>query len=125
MKIGVRLFLSSATFGIVIAIAYWLSAHEITGTLLLGIMGSALSFAAGYMLVAEREARLVGDRPTGTHAESAGERVGVYTLRSKWPFSLAIAVALLLIGAVFNAPLAIGAFVVVLILIAMLIRESR
>ena len=125
MKIGVRLFLSSATFGVAIAIAYWFSAHEITGTLLLGIMGLALSFAACYILVAEREARLVGDRPSATHAESAGERVGVFTVRSKWPFGLAIAVALLLIGAVFNAPLAIAAFVVVLTLIGMLIRESR
>jgi hypothetical protein len=125
MKVGVRLFLSSAIFGFAIAIAYWFTTYEVTGTLLLGIMGFALSFVAGYIVVAEREARLAGDRKDGTNAEAAGERVGTYALRSKWPFGIAVAVALLLLGAVFNAPLGIAAFLAVLACLGLLIRESR
>lgn len=125
MNIGVRLFLSSAAFGITIAVVYWFSAHDITGTLLLGIMGVALCFASGYIIVAEREARLVGDRPDATNQEAAGERVGVYTLRSKWPFGIAVIVALFLIGVVFNAPLAVAGFIGLMVLLTMLIRESR
>ena len=62
VTIGLRLFISSAVFAIAIAMAYWLVAHEITGTFLLGFMAFALSFVAGYMIVAEREADLWGDR---------------------------------------------------------------
>ena len=125
MNIGTRLFLSSAFFGIVIALAYRLITHDITGTLLLGSMALALSFAAGYMIFAERAADLVGDLTNAEHKDHAGESTGVFTLRSSWPITLAATSALLLLGATFNAPLAIGAFVIVLILIAHLIRESR
>lgn len=125
MNVGVRLFLSSAAFGIAIAVAYWLSAHELTGTVLLAIMAFALVFAAGYMLFAERDARLAGDRPNATNAEAAGEQVGTFVLRSMWPFALAVAIALLLIGLVFNVPLAVGAFACALLAIRGLIRESR
>jgi hypothetical protein len=125
MNVGLGLFLSSASFGIAIAIAYWFSAHDDTGTWLLGMMGIALGFAAGYMIVAEREARLAGDQPNGSNEESAGERVGTYTLRSPWPFCAAIAAAFVLIGAVYNLPVAVAAFVSLLVTLTMLIRESR
>jgi di/tricarboxylate transporter len=62
MMIGLRLFISSAVFAIVIAVAYWRVAHEIVGTFLLAFMAFALVFVAGYMIVAEREADLHGDR---------------------------------------------------------------
>ena len=81
MTVGLRLFISSAVFAIGIALAYWLVAHEITGTFLLGFMAFALSFVAGYMIVAEREADLWGDKADAKQSDAAGELVGTYSIR--------------------------------------------
>ncbi|MGA7747445.1 MAG: hypothetical protein WCA52_10615 [Candidatus Aquilonibacter sp.] len=63
MKTFVGLWASSATFGVVIAAVYYIWSHgELAGTILLGVMALGLTFAAGYAIVAEREANLSGDR---------------------------------------------------------------
>jgi len=125
MKIGVRLLLSSATFAIGISVTYGFLTHNPPGIVLLGIMAVALTFAAGYITVAEREARLIGDRGDGTNAEVAGEIVGSFTYRSLWPFVAGLAVVLLLIGALYNPPLMAASFFGLLLVTWMLVRESR
>jgi hypothetical protein len=110
VTIGLRLFISSAVFAIGIAVAYWLVAHEITGTFLLGFMAFALSFVAGYMIVAEREADLWADRPDAKPADAAGELVGTYSIRSPLPFWTALAMTCIGLGLAISPTLvALGA----------------
>ena len=74
MRTFVGIFLVSAAFGVAIAIAYFFVAHEEgAGTALLGFMGAALTFAALYAVVAERDADLQGDYPDRSSDEAAGE----------------------------------------------------
>jgi hypothetical protein len=103
---GLRLFISSAVFAVAIAAAYWLVAHEITGTFLLGFMAFALCFVAGYMIVAEREADLWGDKPDATMSEAAGELVGTYSIRSPLPFWTALAITFIGLGLAISPTLA-------------------
>jgi hypothetical protein len=124
MKAAVRLYLSSMAFGIAIAIIYWFSSREPAGTLLLGIMATALSIVAGYIVIAEREADLAGDKPQATNTEYAGERVGLFTLESGWPFVVGLA-ALSLVMGVLLPWWGVGGLVVLLFALFMLVRESR
>ncbi len=71
MKTFVVLFGIAAAFGAAIAVAYWFIAHEeAAGTALLSVMTAALVFATGYAVVAERDARLAGDRARRIGARS-------------------------------------------------------
>jgi len=125
MTQGLYLFISSGIFGIGIAIVYWFSSHAITGTMLLGIMALALSFVAGSLIVAEREAQLAGDRPQATRQEYARERIRRFITRSSGPFLAAVAARMLPFGAVYNWPLAIASFFFLIGTIGLLVRESR
>ncbi len=125
MMIGLRLFISSAVFSIVIAIAYWLVAHEIVGTFLLAFMAFALSFVAGYMIVAEREADLYGDRDDANISDGAGEVVGTYSTRSPLPISTALATAFIALGLVVSPTLAGLGLIAALVLGAFFIIQSR
>jgi hypothetical protein len=110
VTIGLRLFVSSAVFSIAIAVAYWLVAYEITGTFLLGFMAFALSFVAGYMIVAEREADLWGDKADAKVSDAAGELVGTYSIRSPLPFWTALALTCIGLGVAISPTLvALGA----------------
>ena len=100
MKTFVALFMSSAAFGIAIAVIYNLMSHELTGTVLLGIMAAALIFASGYAIFAEREANLDGDRIDERIDEAAGEDLGIFTTSSVLPICMAFSVLLFLVGAV-------------------------
>lgn len=125
MTIGRRLFVSSAIFGATIATVYWLCSRNLDGTILLGLMAAALSFAAGYMYVAEREARLIGDRSDATNADASGERLGVFTVATPWPLTLAFGVFIMLLGlAIFHALAYLG-LVIVLFGVYKLGRESN
>lgn len=106
MNTGLRLFISSAVFSVAIAVAYWLVAHEITGTFLLGFMAFALCFVAGYMIVAEREANLWGDKPEAKMSDAAGELVGRYSIRSPLPFWTALAITFIGLGLAISPTLA-------------------
>lgn len=98
MKTFAGLFLSSAAFAASISIVYWFSSHDYAGTLMLGFMCIGLGFAAGYALLAEREARLAGDDGQLAQKEAAGEDVGIFTKESAWPPLLAFSILWLFIG---------------------------
>jgi hypothetical protein len=125
MTIGRRLFVSSAIFGIAIAVAYWFSAHNPDGAILLGMMAVALVFAAGFMFLAEREARLVGDRGNASNADASGEQLAVFTVASPWPIAVAFAVFLLLLGLAIFPILAAFGLALLLFGLFHLGRESR
>ena len=125
MVIGLRLFISSAVFGIVIAVAYWYTSHEIIGVLLLGVMAFGLSFIAGYMIVAEREADLIGDKKEARIEDGAGELVGTYTIRSPLPLGTALAITCVFLGAVISPTIAVLGILVTLAFGALFILQSR
>jgi Cytochrome c oxidase subunit IV len=110
VKSFVGLFGIAALFGLTIAVAYWFVAHrEGAGTALLGFMFAALAFAAGYAIIAEREADLEGDKPCATNEEVAGEELGVFTTQSPWPILIAVCTLALLTGAIWSPLLAVAA----------------
>jgi hypothetical protein len=125
MTIGLRLFISSAVFSIVIATAYWFVAHEPAGTFLLGFMAFALTFLAGYMIVAEREADLWGDDGKATGADAAGEVVGTYSVSSPLPLWSAAALASIGLGLVVSPAFAAMGAIAALALGALFIVQSR
>lgn len=125
MTVGLRLFLSSAAFGIAIAVAYWLTSRESIGTLMLGIMAFGLTFVAGYMIVAEREADLIGDRGDATIESGAGELVGTYTVTSPLPIGAALAVTLVGLGIVVSPIIAVLGLLALLAFSVLFIIQSR
>ena len=125
MKIGLGLFVSSALFALVIALGYWFVTHEPAGTMLLGFMAAALTVVALYMVFAERDAKLFGDRKDATMAEAAGERVGTYITHSPAPFWIGITIAAIMLGLVVS-PAAAGLGIVAFALLgALLMVRSR
>jgi membrane protein CcdC involved in cytochrome C biogenesis len=126
MKVGVRLFLSSTAFGIVMATIYWYTTREVIGTMLLGMMSLALLLVATYIRIAEREAHLRADDRAGV--PEPGERMGRFTLESYWPFFGALTGVLLFVSVVFfsGAALALQAIAAGGLLLALrfLILES-
>jgi hypothetical protein len=125
MTIGLRLFISSAVFSIVIAGAYWLLAREPAGTMLLGFMAFALCFVAGYMIVAEREADLWGDDTRAASRDAAGEVVGTYSIRSPLPFWTALALTFVCVGLVVSPAIAALGGIAALAMGALFIVQSR
>jgi hypothetical protein len=124
MTIGLRLFISSAVFSIVIAVAYWLVAREPAGTMLLGVMAFGLSFVAGYMILAEREAELVGDLAQADNADAAGEILGSYSISSPLPIATAAALTCIGLGLVVSPTVAALGVIVLLALGALFIVQS-
>jgi hypothetical protein len=124
VKIGRQLFISSGAFSIAIAVGYWLVAREITGTFLLGFMAFALSFVAGYMIVAERDADLWGDLADATHQDAAGQIIGTYSVRSPIPIWIALAVTCLVLGTIVSPILSFLALISLLGLGAAMIVRS-
>ncbi len=124
MKVGLRLFLSSGAFAIVIAVAYWLLTREAVGTVLLGFLAFALSFIAGYMIVAEREADLWGDDAQATNTGAAGEVVGIYSVRSPLPIASAAALTCLGVGLIVSPTIAVIGIIAIFALGALFIVQS-
>jgi hypothetical protein len=125
MKIGIRLFVSSAVFGAAIATVYWFSSHDPTGTILLGVMASGLTFAAGYSYFAERHAQLIGDRASAAPGDERGVRIGVFTVRSPWPVIVAAGAFLLLTGLAVSSTAAVAGLLIIAYALFRLIAESR
>ena len=107
MRTFVMLFLSSAAFGVAISVVYWIVAHEPVGMVLLGIMTAALIFAAGYAILAERDADLAGDREKRL-PESTGEDLGIFTTESAWPILTACCVLATLLGILWSPLVAVA-----------------
>lgn len=124
MKVGLRLFLSSGAFAIVIAVAYWLLAREAVGTILLGFLAFALTLIAGYMIVAERDADLWGDDTNANNAEAAGDVVGTYSIRSPLPIASAAALTCVGLGLVVSPTIAVMGIIAILALGALFIVQS-
>ncbi len=128
MKIGVTLFLSSMTFGIVVATIYGVTTHDVVGIVFLGLMAVALSIVALYIIVAEREANLAGDHTEAVPADSAGEEVGVYSTESYWPILAALGMACVVLGVVFVPGVSFGLLLaggaLILWTVRFLVRES-
>ena len=109
MKTFVALMLSSAGFGVIIAVVYWFVAHGAAGTVLLGLMGAALVFTAGYALIAERQADLEGDDGHATFDTTRGEDIGIFTPHSAYPVLVAVCAAAFLFGIVWSPLVAAAA----------------
>jgi hypothetical protein len=125
MTVALRLFLSSAAFTAVLAVSYWLVAHDPAGTVLLGFMTVALLVIAVYMIATERNAGLFADDEDATPAGAHGERIGTFVLHSPAPFWIGLALMGLLVGLVV-APAAAGLGVVALLFLgALMIVRSR
>jgi hypothetical protein len=128
MKIGVRLLLSSMTFAIVIATVYGFTTHDVAGVVFLGMMALGLVIVAGFIVVAEREADLAGDRPDVLPADFVGEDLGTFTLESYWPILAAAGTACVIIGVVFLPGTSFGLMLTGVALVALslrfLVRES-
>lgn len=119
------LFAIAAAFGAAIAVAYWFVAHEeATGTALLGVMAAALAFAAGYAVVAERDADLEGDDPNETTLRVTGEELGIFTTNSPWPILIALCTLALLTGALWSPLLGLAGLVGMLLCFWRLGAES-
>jgi hypothetical protein len=88
-------------------------------------MAFALIFLAGYMIAAEREADLLGDRDDAAIADGAGEVVGAYSIRSPLPFWTALAIALVGLGLVISPTLVALGVIALLTLGAFFIVQSR
>ena len=116
MKSFVGLFAFAGGFGVAIALAYWFVAHEeAAGTALLGFMAAALIFAAGYAVIAERNADLEGDKPEEPMENAAGEDLGIFTKHSAWPVLVALSSLAMLVGALWS-PVLGGAGLLALVL---------
>jgi hypothetical protein len=125
VKSFVGLFGIAAAFGAIIAVVYWFVAHEeATGTTLLGIMAAALAFAAGYAVVAERDADLEGDDPSESRESVAGEDLGIFTLRSPYPILLAFCTLAVLTGMLWSPLLGVAGLIGMLLCFWRLGAES-
>ena len=103
MKSFVGIFLISAAFGVAIATVYFFVAHEEgAGTALLGFMAAALTFAALYAVVAERDADLPGDYPYESSDDVTGEDLGVFTTETPYPILIAFCTLAVLTGALWS-----------------------
>lgn len=107
MKVFVGLYAIAAAFGIAISIVYWFTAREPLGVLFLGIMAAALVFAAGYAIVAERDADLVADDENAVAGDAAGEDLGVFTTHSAYPVLIAVCILAGLLGVIWSPLLAV------------------
>ena len=125
MTTALKLFLSSMTFAIVIAVAYWLVAREIAGALLLAAMAFGLGLIAGYMIFAERDAGLSADRPGADPGDESGVLMGTFTTHTPIPIACAFALTMLVLGIVISPALAAIGVVVLLVLGAFFVTSSR
>jgi hypothetical protein len=125
MRTFIGLFLSSTSFGVAIAIAYYFVAHEETvGTILLSFMGAALAFCAGYAIVAERNADLEADKPAALPQQFAGEDLGIFTTASAWPILIALCALGFLTGLLWSPLIAALALIALILCLWRLGAES-
>ena len=108
MRSFVGLFGVASLFGLTIAVTYWFVSHEEgAGTALLGFLFAALAFAAGYAVLAERDANLEGDDPWRTNEQVAGEEIDIVTKATPYPVVIALCTLALLTGVLWSPLLAI------------------
>jgi len=123
VTIATRVFLSSMTFGIVVAAAYWFDTYELVGTFLLGLFALGFAFVVAFLLSVRGKTRLEGDeqRPPSDYA---GEQIAVVSAESPWPVMLAVCATCLVVGVVLHPMLAVFALAAFLFVLWQLVRES-
>ncbi|MGH2573674.1 MAG: aa3-type cytochrome oxidase subunit IV [Actinomycetota bacterium] len=125
MRTATKVLVASAAFGGVIAVAYWLVAYEIAGTIFLAAMGASLLLAATFAARWARGEPPPQDRPGARPADAAGERVGPFPEASVWPVVLAAGSLLLAAGLIYGVWLVVlGGLIAATALMGM-IREGR
>lgn len=102
VKTFISLFLSSGTFSLAIAIVYWFSSKDLTGTLFLAFMTLGFSWIVVYTKIAEANSDLAGDIKEAHYAERAGEDLGIVTKQTPWSILLAASILLALLGVVWS-----------------------
>ena len=123
MSIATRIFISSMTFGILVAVAYWWDTREIVGTFLLGLFAVGFGFVVAFLLSIRSKTKLDGDEQRAP-AELAGEEIAVVSAESPWPVVLAVCATCMVIGIVLHPMLAVFALAAFLVVIWQLVRES-
>lgn len=103
MKTFISLFISSGLFAFSIAVVYWFSSKDLTGTFFLALMTLAFAWVALYSKIAEAQSDLAGDDKEATHAGRAGEDVGIVTKATPWSFLLALCILGTIFGIVWSA----------------------
>jgi hypothetical protein len=125
VKSSAKVFLSSAAFSIAVAVAYWFVSYEPVGTILLGLMGGAMLFAAAFTLrAAARHAPFPGDEPGGRPEDVAGETIGPVATKSIWPVVFACGVLVGLAGVLYGLWLLIPGLGIVVFASIGLMRET-
>jgi len=125
VKTFIAFFAGSAIFGCVTGLAYWFIAHEeATGTVLLGCMAAALAFAAGYAVIAEKNADLPGDDPGRPPEAAAGEDLGIFTSYSAWPILVAVSALAMLVGMLWSPLVGFSGLIALLLCLWRLGAES-
>jgi len=123
VSIATRIFISSMTFGILVAVAYWWDTREIVGTFLLGLFAVGFGFVVAFLLSIRSKTKLDGDEQRAP-AELAGEEIAVVSVESPWPVVLAVCATCMVVGIVLHPMLAVFALAAFLFVIWQLVRES-
>jgi len=123
VSIATRIFISSMTFGILVAVAYWWDTREVVGTFLLGLFAVGFAFVVAFLLSIRSKTKLDGDEQRAP-AELAGEEIAVVSAESPWPVVLAVCATCMVIGIVLHPMLAVFALAAFLVVIWQLVRES-
>lgn len=121
MKSTSRIFTVSAVFFFVVDVVYWVVSYEIAGTIMFGLWGVTLLFAAVFLGAAANRSAPAGDDPDLRPEERAGELIGVFPRGSGWPAMLALGLTVALTGLVYGSWLLIlGAVVTIAALIGLM-----
>ncbi len=118
------MFMILAAFFLVVDTVYWFLSYEIAGTMMFGLWGVTLLFAALFLGMAAKQDAPPGDDPDLRPAERAGQPVGVFSRGSGWPVVLAAGLTAGLAGLVYGVWLLIPGAVVTIAALLGLMRET-
>ena len=124
MKSTSRIFTVSAVFFFIVDVVYWVVSYEIAGTIMFGLWGVTLLFAAVFLGAAANRGAPAGDDPTLRPEERAGEPIGVFSRGSGWPAVLAAGLTAGLAGLVYGTWLLIPGAVVTIAALVGLMQET-
>ena len=124
MRTGAKVFLGSATFALVISMAYWFVTSEPTGTALLVSMILAPGLMAAYAAsVSSGPTRPPQDRPDADPSAPDALVLGPVVPASIWPIALGGGALLVAAGLAYGVWLLLPAGAVFLVTVVGLARE--
>lgn len=124
MTVGAKVFAGAATFSLVAAVIYWITADEPAGTALLLAMGAASSGLFLFLVRRDRAGRMPADEPTARMEDAAGEDLGVFPSGSAVPILLATSCLVVATGAVFGLGVLILGILGCVGCLVVLVRQS-